>query len=320
MQRAILLVLFLLAAALVAEAQPSGKVYRIGVLASGDTAGVQTFRQALRDLGYIEGRNLVIEAGYDKGNAEALPALAAELVRFKVDVILAASSTYVRAAKQATTTTPIVFAVHNDPVGTGDVASLAHPGGNITGTTQMATDLSAKQLDLLRETVLGISRVGVLWNPTTPSHGPALKQIEAAARTLGVQLTRLAAAHESELDRVFATAARDRIEAVFVLNSPMTARHRERVVGLAMKHRLPTMYAARTFVEVGGLLAYDADQLDLYRRAANYVDRILKGAKPANLPIEQPTKFELVVNLKTAKALGLSVPPSLLAQATEVIE
>ena len=320
MRRAVLLVLFLLASALVVEAQLSGKVYRIGVLAHDDAAGVQTFRQALRDLGYTEGRNLVIEARYDKGNAEALPALAAELVKLKVDAILAASSTYVRAAKQATTTIPIVFAVHNDPVGTGDVASLAHPGGNITGTTQMATDLSAKQLGLLKETVPGISRVGVLWNPTTPSHGPALKEIESAARTLGVQLTRLAAAHESELDRAFAAAARDRIEALFVLTSPMIAQHSGRVVSQAMKHRLPTMYAARSFAEAGGLLAYGPDQLDLYRRAAGYVDRILKGAKPANLPVEQPTKFELVVNLKTAKTLGLTIPPSVLLRADQVLE
>ena len=320
MRRAVLLVFFLLAGALDAEAQPSGKVYRIGVLAYDEAAGIQAFRQALSDLGYAEGRNLVIEARYDKGNAELLPVLAADLVRLKVDVILATSSTYVRVAKQATSIIPIVFAIHNDPVGTGDVASLAHPGGNITGTTQMATDLSTKQLDLLRETVPGLTRVGVVWNPRTPSHGPALKEIEAAARTLRMQLTRLAAVQESELDRAFATAARDRIEAVFVLTSPMTARHSGRVVGLAMKHRLPTMYATRSFVEAGGLLAYGADPLDLHRRAAGYVDRILKGAKPANLPVEQPTKFELVVNLKTAKTLGLTIPPSVLLRADQVLE
>jgi len=320
MRRAVLLVFFLLAGALDAEAQSSGKVYRIGVLAYDEAAGIQAFRQALSDLGYAEGRNLVIEARYDKGNAEVLPVLAADLVRLKVDVILATSSTYVRVAKQATSIIPIVFAIHNDPVGTGDVASLAHPGGNITGTTQMATDLSTKQLDLLRETVPGLTRVGVVWNPRTPSHGPALKEIDAAARTLRMQLTRLAAVQESELDRAFATAARDRIEAVFVLTSPMTARHSGRVVGLAMKHRLPTMYATRSFVEAGGLLAYGADPLDLHRRAAGYVDRILKGAKPANLPVEQPTKFELVVNLKTAKTLGLTIPPSVLLRADQVLE
>ena len=320
MRRAVLLVFFLLAGALDAEAQPSGKVYRIGVLAYDEAAGIQAFRQALSDLGYAEGRNLVIEARYGKGNAEVLPVLAADLVRLKVDVILATSSTYVRVAKQATSIIPIVFAIHNDPVGTGDVASLAHPGGNITGTTQMATDLSTKQLDLLRETVPGLTRVGVVWNPRTPSHGPALKEIDAAARTLRMQLTRLAAVQESELDRAFATAARDRIEAVFVLTSPMTARHSGRVVGLAMKHRLPTMYATRSFVEAGGLLAYGADPLDLHRRAAGYVDRILKGAKPANLPVEQPTKFELVVNLKTAKTLGLTIPPSVLLRADQVLE
>jgi ABC-type uncharacterized transport system substrate-binding protein len=314
------LALSLLAPALDAEAQSSGKVYRVGVLMGEASAGVQSFRQALRDLGYIEGRNLVIEGRYDKGNPENLPALAADLVGLKVDIILASSSTYVRAAKQATRTIPIVFAVHNDPVGTGDVASLAHPGGNITGTTQMATDLSAKQLELLREIVPGLTRVSVVWNSTTPSHEPALKQSEVAARALGVRLTKLDAQNASELERAFATAAQERVGAVFVMTSPMAVQERERLVGLAAKRRLPTMYTQRLFVEAGGLLAYGTDLLDLYRRAAGYVDKILKGAHPANLPVEQPTKFELVINLKTAKALGMRIPPPLLVRANQVIE
>ena len=312
--------LSLLVPVLDAEAQPSAKVYRVGVLTGDASPGIQTFRQALRDLGYIEGRNLVIVARSDKGNPESLPALAADLVRLKVDIILASSSTYVRAVKQATRTIPIVFAVHNDPVGTGDVASLAHPGGNITGTTQMATDLSAKQLELLKEVVPGLTRVGVIWNATTPSHEPALKRSEAAARTLGVRLSKLEAQNVGELERAFATAAQERVGAVFVMTSPMAVQERERLVGVAAKHRLPTMYTQRLFVEAGGLLAYGTDILDLYRRAAGYVDKILKGADPANLPVEQPTKFELVINLKTARTLGMTIPPSLLVRANQVIE
>ena len=312
------LALFLLA--LPAAAQPMQKVYRVGILASEASAGVQSFRQALRDHGYIEGRNLIVEARYDKGSPERLPALAAELARLKVDVLFASSSTYVRAAKQATGTIPIVFAVHNDPVGTGDVASLAHPGGNITGTTQMATDLSAKQLELLRETVPGVTRVAVLWNPTTPSHGPALKEIESAARALGVRLLKLGAANGNELDRALANAAQEGVGAVLVLASPMAVQQRGRLVSLAAKHRLPTMYAFRLFVEAGGLLAYGPDLLELNRRAASYVDKILKGARPADLPVEQPTKFELVVNLKTARELGLTIPRPILLRADQVIE
>ena len=314
------LVLAAVASAPVAEAQPGGRVYRVGILAGEASAGIQSFRQALRDSGYIEGRNLVIEARYDKGHPERLPALAADLVRLKVDVIFASSSTYVHAAKQATGSIPIVFAVHNDPVGTGDVASLAHPGGNITGTTQMATDLSAKQLELLREAIPGVTRLGVLWNPTTPSHAPALKETEAAARALGVRLSKLQAENGSELERAFATAARERVEAVFVMTSPMAVQERGRLVSLAARHRIPTMHTRRLFVEVGGLLAYGTDLLDLHRRAAGYVDKILRGAKPANLPVEQPTRFELVINLKTAKALGLTIPQSVLLRADHLIE
>ncbi|MBI2754161.1 MAG: ABC transporter substrate-binding protein [Betaproteobacteria bacterium] len=310
-----------LAVPFAAGVQTAGKVYRIGVLSDySDTPRFQVFRQSLRDLGYVEGRNLVIEGRFNKGNVELLPAFAAELVKMNVDVIFASSSTYVRPARLATRTIPIVFAVHNDPVGTGDVASLARPGGNITGLTQMASDLSGKQLELLRDVVPRLAQVAVVWNPTTPSHKPALEQVDVAARALGLKLTKLEAADGIGLDRAFAAAARERIEAVFVLLSPLTAQESGRVVSLAAKFRLPTMCPFRPFVEQGGLLAYGPDLQDLYRRAAHYVDKILKGAKPSDLPVEQPTKFELVVNLKAARALGLTIPQTVLLRANAVIE
>jgi putative ABC transport system substrate-binding protein len=311
----------LLAAPLVAETEQARRVYVVGILASGATNPfLQSFRQGLHDLGYVEGQNLVVEARYHAGNPDRLPALAAELVGLKVDVILALSSTEVRAAKQATRTIPIVFAVHNDPVGTGDVVSLAHPGGNITGTTQMATELSAKQLELLHETVPGITRVAVVWNPTTPSHGPALKQTEAAVRRLGMQLSKIEARSGSELDGAYTTAAREHAGAVLLLASPMAVEEHDRVASVAAKHRLATMYGSRLFVDAGGLISYGPDLSDLARRAAVYVDKILKGAKPGELPVEQAVKFELVINLKTAKTLGLTIPPSLLQRADQVIE
>ena len=310
----------ILATPLAAEAQPARRVYKVGILAAEATPAIQSFRQGLHDLGYVEGQNLVIEARYHAGNSDRLPALAAELVELKVDVILASSSTEVRAAKQAARTIPIVFAVHNDPVGTGDVTSLAHPGGNITGTAQMATELSAKQLELLREMVPGITRVAVVWNPTTPSHGPALRQTEAAARAMGMQLSKIEARNGSELDGAFATATRDHARALLLLVSAMAVVERARLVSVASKHRLPTMYGSRLFVDAGGLISYSPDLSDLSRRAAVYVDKILKGTKPADLPVEQPTKFELVINLKTARALGLTIPQSLLGRADEVIQ
>jgi len=314
------LVITVVVAPYAADAQPTAKVYRIGILAGADSPQIQIFRDSLRDLGYVEGRNLIFEARYDEGNPNRLPALVAELVRRKVDVILASSSTYVRVAKQTTSTIPIVFAVHNDPVGTGDVASLAHPGGNITGAAQLATELSAKQLELLKEAVRGLVRVAVVWNPNTPSHAPALRQTEAAARTLGLQISKLEARSGSELDRAFATATREHAGAVLVLTSPMSVIERGRLASLAARHRLPAMYTARAFVDAGCLMSYGPNGADQYRRAAVYVDKILKGAKPADLPVEQATKFELLINLKTAKTLGLTIPPSLLARADEIIQ
>jgi ABC-type uncharacterized transport system substrate-binding protein len=309
-----------LAVSLAAQAEQARRVYKVGILASGAIPPIQSFRRGLRDLGYVEGQNLVIEARYHAGNSDRLPALAAELVELKVDVILALGSTEVRAAKQATRTIPIVFAVHNDPVGAGDVASLAHPGGNITGMAQMASELSAKQLELLREMIPGITRVAVVWNPTTPSHGPTLRQTEAAARAMGMQLSKIEARSGSELDGAFATAIRDHARALLLLVSAMAVVERARLVSVASKHRLPTMYGSRFFVDAGGLMSYGSDVSDLSRRAAAYVDKILKGAKPSDLPVEQATKFELVINLKTAKALGLTIPPSLLLRADQVID
>lgn len=309
------------AATLLARAQPAQKVYRIGVLSDDATPRFEAFRRGLRELGYVEGHNVVIEARFNKGKGEeVLPAFAAELVRLRVDVILATSSIYVQPAKQATRTIPIVFAVHNDPVGTGDVASLARPGGNITGLTQMASDLIAKQLEMLKEIVPRLTRVGVLWNPRTPSHRPALEQIPAAARVLHLTLDLLEATDATGIDRAFAAAAERGMQAMLVVLSVLTANESERLVTLAAKHRLPTLCPFRPFVEAGGLLAYGPDLEDLYRRAAAYVDRILKGAKPSELPVQQPTKFEMFVNRKTATALGLRLPQSVLLRADRVIE
>jgi len=289
------------------------------VLSAADSPREEAFRRALRELGYVEGRNLVIETKHDGGNTAGLAERAAELVKLKVDVILAASSTYVRAARQATRTIPIVFPVHNDPVGTGDAASLAHPGGNVTGLTIMGTDLSAKQIQLMRDIVPGMTRLAVVWNSTTPSHGPALEQIDAAARLLGIELRKMDAERASDVESAFAAAKRERAQAVFVLASPMATQQIKIVAGAAAKQQLPTMYSSREFADAGGLLAYGPDRADLYRRAAGYVDKILRGANPGDLPIEQPTKLELIINLKTGKALGIRIPESILVRADEVI-
>lgn len=309
-----------LALPLAAAAQPAGKAHKVGVLSDWASPRYEAFRQGLRDLGYVEGRNLVVEARFSKGDAEALPGLADELVRLRPDVILATSSTYVRPVKLATRSIPIVFAVHNDPIGTGDVASLARPGGNITGLTQVASELSAKQLQLLREIVPKLSRVAIVWNPATPSHAPALKQIDAAAATLGLSVVKLEASSAKELDHAFAAASRERVGAVLIVLSPFISHNAEQLAATAAKHRLPTLCPFVPFVEAGGLVTYGPDLTDLYRRSASYVDKILKGAKPADLPVEQPTKFELVVNRKTAATLGLSIPREVLLRADRVIQ
>jgi ABC-type uncharacterized transport system substrate-binding protein len=316
----------LLAAPLAAETQQADKVARIGYL--GTRRGVsphlpEAFRQGLRDLGYVEGRNVVIEYRNSEGKNERLPALAAELVALKVDVILAAATPHALAAKQATRTIPIVFAATGDAVADGLVASLARPGGNITGLSFFTPELVGKRLELLKQTVPGVSRIAVLWNPGglgESTEKDVLKRAEVAARAIGVQLHFVEARGPADFDRVFSDMTRARAGALTVLTSAMLFEERKRLVDLVAKNRLPAVYPWREFVDAGGLMAYGPDLADLFRRAATYVDKILKGAKPGDLPVEQPTKFELVINLKTAKALGLTIPPSLLQRADQVIE
>jgi len=312
----------LVAAPLAAEAQQAGKVWRIGVLSPGPptrTGSSELLRQSLRELGYVEGLNLAIEWRDAEGKTERFDHLAAELVRLKVDVIVATVPGATLAAKRATASIPVVMVNTPDPVQLGLVASLGRPGGNVTGTTTLSADLSSKQLELLREAVPRAVRIAVLWNPDNPWHALALKGAEAAGRSLAVQLQILEVRGSEGYDRAFEAMTRKRAGALLVLADPLTAFHRTRLADLAAKRHLPAMYGPREYADAGGLMSYWAHLADLYRRVASYVDRILKGAKPADLPIEQPTKFEFVINLKTAKALGLTIPPSLLSRADEVI-
>ncbi len=302
------------------DAQQSQKVRRIGFLGSAPSPPTDAFRQGLRDLGWIEGQNLIIAWRWMEGRPERLPELAEELVRLNPDVILATSSTQVEAVRQKTKTIPIVFAAHADPVGVGHVASLARPGGNITGISMVMTDLSVKKLELLKESVSEASRIAVLWNPTTPSHSPALKALEAAARLLGVELHRVEARVLEELEGAFTAMTRERVGAFLVLGSPVYFTERARLAELELKHRLPGIFDFRESVEAGGLMSYGPDINDMYRRSATYVDKIHKGAKPADLPFDQASRYDLVINLKTAKALGLTLPPSVLVWATQVIQ
>jgi putative tryptophan/tyrosine transport system substrate-binding protein len=315
----------LLAAPLAAEAQQAAKVPRIGYLALNPTANPhlhEAFRQGLRDLGYVEGRNVVIEYRDAEGKPERLPALAAELIALKVDVLVAQPTVAALAAKQATRTLPIVFPVA-EPVTSGLVTSLARPGGNITGLSILTPEMGGKGLELLKQAVPGVSRVAVLWDPgafpeRTTKH--MRKQLEGAAQALGVRLQFIEARGPDDFDRAFSEMTRARAGALTVLGGSMFVSQRRRLVDLAATNRLPAVYPARESVEAGGLMAYGPSVPDLFRRAATYVDKILKGAKPGDLPVEQPTKFELVINLKTAKALGLTIPPSLLQRADQVIE
>jgi putative tryptophan/tyrosine transport system substrate-binding protein len=313
----------LLAAPLAAEAQQAGKVWRIGYLGVGTASAyanrIEALRAGLRDLGYVEGKNVVIEYRWAE-RADQLPKLAAELVRMNVDVIFATSSTEVEGARQATKTIPIVFATHADPVSLGHIASLPRPGGNITGLTLLLTDVVAKQLQILKEVVPHATRLGVLLTLTAPSHRPALQAVKAAGAKLGVQVHMVSVQTAEDLDGAFATMARERVGGLLVVASPLTRLQRTLLAELALKHRLPGMFGTKENVEAGGLMSYAADFPDLTRRAATYIDKIIKGAKPADLPVEQATKFELVVNLKTAKALGLTIPQSLLGRADEIIQ
>ena len=317
----------LLAAPLAAEAQQAAKVARIGYLSPkvADSLHLRdAFLQGLRDLGYVEGRNVAIEYRDAEGKLERLPALAAELVALKVDVILAEGGTLgPRVAMKATTTIPIVFAGAGDPVGSGLVASLARPGGNVTGLAGVSPELVGKRLELLKQAVPGVDRVAVLRQPTALGERVAkdmLKAADVAARALGVQPQFVEARGPDEFARAFSDMTSARAGALTLLPANMFLREHRRLVDLAAKNRLPAVYTSREFVDAGGLMSYGANQPDLFRRAATYVDKILKGAKPGDLPVDQPTKFELVINLKTAKALGLTIPQSVLAQADEVIQ
>jgi putative tryptophan/tyrosine transport system substrate-binding protein len=307
------------------EAQQPGKVYRVGVLTNKASEPAearlwQAFRSGLRERGWIEGENILIEFREAEGNSARLPELAADLVRLKVDLIVARSSLFVQPAKEATSSIPIVFVVHADPVRTGHVTSLARPGGNITGLSNLMTDLAPKGLEFLSSAVPVAKRIAVLWNPDTPSHTPALKAVEDAGRMLRVKLQPVGVRTAAELEGAFSTMARTRAQAVLVLNSPFFFAERRRVAELAIAHRLPTLSDARDFAEAGCLMSHGPNYDDLYHRGAIYVDRILRGAKPADLPVEQATKFELVINLKTAKAIGLTIPRSVLVRADHIIE
>jgi putative ABC transport system substrate-binding protein len=317
------LALSLLVAPLVAVAQPPTHVHRIGALSSQATPGrgpfAEAFLEGMRALGYVEGQHFVLEYRAAAGHYERLPALAAELVQLKPEVIVAQGTPAALAAKDATTTIPLVTAGVADPVGSGLVASLARPGGNITGVSLLAPDLVGKQLELLKAVRPTVSRIAVLWNPTQPAHALMVRAADGAAPALDVQLHRVEARGPEAFDHASAAMTRADAGALLVLGDPMFFGHRSRLAELAATSRLPAVSNDRGFMEAGGLLCYGANHPDIYRRAATYVDKILKGAKPADLPVEQPMTFELVINLKTAEALGLTIPPSLLFQATEVI-
>ena len=315
----------LVAGPLAANAQPAGKVPRIGWLGGPTRESaepfVREFQRGLKDLGWVEGQNIIIEWRFAGGRAERLPDLAAELVRLGVDLIVVPSTPTAVAAKNATRTIPLVTVSGSDPVALGLVASLARPGRNITGLTRnVGPEITGKLLALLKETVPKVSRMAVLWNPTTPGNALASREAEIAARALGLQLQLLEARSLDDFDSAFAAMTTRRAGALLVLGDVMFTTHRIRLADLAAKSRLPAIYGEREHVEAGGLMSYGAITAELFRRAATYVDKILKGAKPADLPVEQPTKFELVINLKTAKALGLTIPQSVLLRADEVIQ
>jgi ABC-type uncharacterized transport system substrate-binding protein len=313
-----------LGAPLTVEAQPPPKVSQVGLLwfgsRSSESSSAEAFMAGLREVGYVEGRNVVVHPRFAEGNQERLAAAATELVRIGVDVIVTYGDVGVRAAKQATGTVPIVVALTGDLVEAGHAASLAQPGGNVTGQVDTSPELSAKRVELLRAAVPAISRVAVLWNPSNRVKVLDYKMTQVAAQTLGVPLQSVEVRHLDDIGPAIAAAAREQADALLVLSDALTNAYRARIVELANKNRLPTMYFSREWVDAGGLMAYGPSWRDMYRRAATYVDKIARGAKPGDLPIEQPTKFELIINLKTAKALGLTIPQRILQQATEVIQ
>jgi len=302
-------------------AQTAGKVYRVGYLsmAPGPSPRSEALQQGLRALGYVEGQNLTIEYRWADGKVERAQSEAAELARAKVDVIVTGGPQTTRVARDATTTIPIVMAVDYDPVGAGFVASLARPGGNVTGLSAINPELSGKRLELLKAAVPRLSRLAVVWNPAEPNSESYVRETQSAARTLDVQVQSLEIHSVQDLEKAFRAASRDHANALSVLTDPVTLYHRKEVVDLAAKHRLPAIYSERLFVEAGGLMSYGANDRELHLRAAAYVDKILKGAKPSDLPVELPTKYELVISLKTAKVIGLTLPPALLARADDII-
>ena len=307
-----------------AEAQEPAKVPRIGFQldapAATAAARIEAFRQGLRELGYIEGKNIIIEWRSAEGNPERRSEIAAELVRLKVDVIVSGGPTVTRAIKEATSTIPIVMGQDTDPVGSGFVASLARPGGNITGLSALAPEMSGKELQLLKEIMPRLSRVAIIGNSTNPGDAQSLRETVLAAGAFEIYLRYLDVLDPKDLETVFRAAAKGRADALLLLGNPILNAHRKQVVDLAVKHRLPATYARPEYVDAGGLMYYGTSYNDLFRRAATYVDKILKGAKPADLPVEQPTKFEFIVSLKAAKQIGLTIPQKVLAQADKVIK
>ena len=308
-----------------ADAQQPKKVPRIGyVSGSGDPSNpgpfVDAFRQGLQDRGYIEGKNILVEHRYAEGNMDSVPTLVGELVQLKVDVLVATNFPAIRAAKQATKTIPIVMVATVDPVVTGIVDSLARPGGNITGLTRLTQELSGKRLELLKEVLPQMSRIGILWDANSTSAAIAFKEYEAVAHALKIQLQSLEVRYPNpHFEGAFQVAAKGRVHAVITVRGCLFNRYQKQIADLAIKNRLPSMFEGNDFVEAGGLMSYTTNDAESFRRAATYVDKILKGAKPADLPVEQPTKFEFVINLKTAKQIGLTIPPNVLARADKVI-
>lgn len=314
-----------LAAPVASFAQQAKKVPRIGYLGgispSANSARIDSFREGLRELGYVEGKNIVIEWRHAEGKIDRLPALAAELVRLKVDIIVTGGPPATRSAKEATVTIPIVMTQDTDPVGNGFVASLARPGGNITGLATLAPELSGKRLELLKEVVPRLSRVAVFGTSTTPGNAQSLREVELAAGAFGVKLQYLDVLSPKDIETAFRAASKGRADAVLMLvGGTIVAAHRTQIVDRAVKSRLPVIYSGRALVEAGGLMTYGVNLNDLDRRAATYVDKILKGRKPADLPVEQPTTFEFIINLKAAKQIGLTIPPNVLARADKVIQ
>ena len=320
------LLLSLIVAPLAVDAQPTKQVPRVGYLSIGSSTDparlrrFEAFRQGLRELGYVEGQTIALEPRWAEGMYERYPALAADLVRVPVDVIVAVGGAATQAVQQATKTIPIVMSVVNDPVGSGLVPNLVRPGGNVTGLSLMAPDLVGKQFEVLKEVVPTVSRVALLWNPANPASAPQVREAEAAARAVGVQLQPLEARSPQEIESAFAAMTREQAEALVVRTDSIFTNQVRQIAELAAQRRLPALYGLREHAEAGGLIVYSANPLDLERRAAIYADKILKGAKPGNLPVEQPTTFQLVINLQTAEALGLTIPPTLLFQADEVIK